>query len=308
MPAALRQGSTAVITGAASGVGFAIAKLLREKGLNLALVDLDTTSLNKAKDVLVGLNSSLKTEIYAMDVTDKAAWADLVKKVTGTFGEVDLLILNAGKSFKAAGQQEGGRLKAWEDLDYWNKTLNTNVYGYLNGIAAFLPIMTSSGNKSPKSIVLTGSKQGITNPPGAGNPAYNASKATVKHIAEHLAYDLRSSPETSHISVHLLIPGWAYTGLMGNVGPTKDEEVKKPAGAWYPSQVADYFSKAFEKNSFYILCPDGETDRALDQARMRWAAADVIEDRPPLSRWEDSWKVKAEEWIQADAKKRRENA
>lgn len=121
MPAALRQGSTAVITGAASGVGFATAKLLREKGLNLALVDLDTTSLNKAKDVLVGLNSSLKTEIYAMDVTDKAAWADLVKKVTGTFGDVDLLILNAGKSFKAAGQQEGGRLKAWEDLDYWNK-------------------------------------------------------------------------------------------------------------------------------------------------------------------------------------------
>lgn len=121
MPTALRQGATAVITGAASGVGFATAKLLREKGLNLALVDLDNTSLQKAKDVLESSSTGLKTEAYAIDVSDRAAWADLVKKVTGTFGDVDLLLLNAGKGFKADGQQEGGRLKTWTDLDYWKK-------------------------------------------------------------------------------------------------------------------------------------------------------------------------------------------
>jgi hypothetical protein len=127
----------------------------------------------------------------------------------------------------------------------------------------------------------------------------------VKLIAEHLSYDLRSDPATAHISVHLLIPGWTWTGLMGNVGPTDEKEVKKPDGAWYPSQVADYFANAYEKGAFYIVCPDGETDPALDQARMKWGSEDVVEDRPALSRWETSWKDKAAQLIQEDAVKRR---
>ncbi|KAL2004516.1 hypothetical protein VTN00DRAFT_3401 [Thermoascus crustaceus] len=308
MPSVLRSQATALITGAASGVGFATAKLCREKGMHLALVDIDGANLQKAKDVLTALDPSLKTEAYTIDVADEAAWADLGKEVTEKFGEVDLLMLNAGKGFKAEGQLEGGRIKTWTDTGYWKKTLDTNVFGPLNGLSVFLPLLISSPNKSPKSIVLTGSKQGITNPPGGANPAYNSSKATVKHIAEHLSYDLRSDASTSHISVHLLIPGWTWTGLMGNVGPTDEKEVKKPDGAWYPSQVAEYLSKGLDEGAFYILCPDGETDRALDQARMRWGSDDVIEGRPALSRWEESWKVKAEEWIQADAKSRRNGA
>lgn len=183
--------------------------------------------------------------------------------------------------------------------------MNTNVYGPLNGLEALLPLLLAPKSQTPKSIVITGSKQGITNPPGGGNPAYNASKAAVKHITEHLAYDLRSDPSTAHISIHLLIPGWTWTGLMGNVGPTNEEEVTKPAGAWYPSQVAEELLKGLEKGSFYIICPDGETDRALDQARMKWGSDDAIEGRPALSRWEGSWKSRAEEAIQADAGGRR---
>jgi hypothetical protein len=60
-----------------------------------------------------------------------------------------------------------------------------------------------------------------------------------------------------------------------------------------------------EKGSFYIVCPDNETDKALDQARMQWASDDVVEDRPALSRWDDKWKGRAEEWIQSEAKRRR---
>lgn len=92
---------------------------------------------------------------------------------------------------------------------------------------------------------------------------------------------------------------------MGNVGPTKEEEVQKPAGAWYPSQVAEELFKGLEKGSFYIVCPDGETDRALDQARMKWGSEDVVEGRPALSRWEESWKERAAEAISADAQARR---
>lgn len=186
------------------------------------------------------------------------------------------------------------------------QTYDTNVYGILNGLSAILPLVTSSSDKSPKSIILTGSKQGITNPPGAANPAYNSSKAAVKLIAEHLAYDLRSDPSTAHISVHLLIPGWTWTGLMGSVGPTDEKDVpNKPAGAWFPSQVADFCARALEKGAFYILCPDGETDAALDQARMRWGIDDVVEGRPALSRWEASWKDQAAKWIEEEAAKRR---
>jgi NAD(P)-dependent dehydrogenase (short-subunit alcohol dehydrogenase family) len=175
----------------------------------------------------------------------------------------------------------------------------------LNGLDVILPLILDSKSKTPKSIVVTGSKQGITNPPGGNNPAYNASKAAIKSLTEHLAHDLRSDPITSHISVHLLIPGWTWTGFMGNVGPNKEQDMKKPTGAWYPSQVAEELSAGLEKGLFYIICPDGETDRALDQARMKWGSEDVYEERPALSRWEDGWKGRAEEAIQADANARR---
>lgn len=121
MPSVLRSKATALITGAASGVGFATAKLCREKGMHLALIDIDGANLQKAKSVLTALDPSLKTETYTIDVADEAAWADLGKEVTQTFGEVDLLMLNAGKGFKAEGQLEGGRMKTWTDTGYWKK-------------------------------------------------------------------------------------------------------------------------------------------------------------------------------------------
>jgi short-subunit dehydrogenase len=157
-------------------------------------------------------------------------------------------------------------------------------------------------NSSPSSIIITGSKQGITNPPG--NPAYNSSKATVKSLTEHLAHDLRSDPSTKHISVHLLIPGWTYTSLMHTSGPDPDTS-SKPKGAWLPSQVADYAFKKMEEGRFYIVCPDNDVDEALDQARMQWGAEDVVEGRPALSRWDEGWKDQAAKWIGEEADRRR---
>lgn len=92
---------------------------------------------------------------------------------------------------------------------------------------------------------------------------------------------------------------------MGNKGPTQESEIKKPDGAWHPSQVADFLVQKVKEGSFYILCPDNECDRALDESRMRWASDDVIEDRPALSRWEENWKGRAAKWIGEDAQRRR---
>jgi NADP-dependent 3-hydroxy acid dehydrogenase YdfG len=119
MASVLRPQATALITGAASGVGFAFAKICREKGLNLALLDIDSGSLQKAKELLTASgNSSLKTEIYDFDVADRTAWASVASKVKDTFGRVDVLMLNAGNSYKPKGDS---KLKQYEDLDYWKR-------------------------------------------------------------------------------------------------------------------------------------------------------------------------------------------
>ncbi|KAJ5483848.1 hypothetical protein N7539_006048 [Penicillium diatomitis] len=303
MTSVIQDQKTALITGAASGVGFAIARLCRSKGMHLALMDIDQTNLVKAKTLLHDLNPHLLTEAYVIDVADAEIWKATAQQIAKLFPSIDLVVLNAGRGYKAQDQGKD-KLRPWLDGSYWQKTFDTNVRGPLNGLEALLPLLRTAESTSPKAIVITGSKQGITNPPGGGNPAYNASKAAIKSIAEHLAHDLRSDPATAHITAHLLIPGWTWTGLMGNVGPTEEKDVQKPAGAWFPSQVAEELLKGLETGTFYIICPDGETSRAQDQARMKWACEDVIEGRSALSRWDEKWKSQAAESIEADANSR----
>ncbi|KAL2823880.1 hypothetical protein BDW59DRAFT_90533 [Aspergillus cavernicola] len=295
----LKGQKTALITGAASGIGFAIAKLCRSRGMHLALLDVDVENLPKAREALESEDPSLKTHAFLIDVGDKSEWEIVAEKVQSTFSTIDLVVLNAAKGKKPQYSSP------WVDnIDYWKEILETNVFGPINGISALLRLLKE--DQSPKAIVITGSKQGITNPPGGGNPAYNSSKGAIKILAEHLAHDLRSDPSTAHISAHLLVPGWTWTGLMGNVGPTSESEAKKMQGSWAPSQVAEELEKGLQKGSFYIICPDDETDQALDRARMQWGCDDILEDRPALSRWENGWKEKAEKGIQEDAGRRRE--
>jgi len=80
----------------------------------------------------------------------------------------------------------------------------------IHGLNTYVPSFQarSSNNNNPSAIVITGSKQGITNPPG--NAAYNASKAAVKALAEHLSFDFKDT----NTNVHLLVPGWTFTGLV----------------------------------------------------------------------------------------------
>lgn len=141
-----------------------------------------------------------------------------------------------------------------------------------------------NNSSTPKAIVVTGSKQGITNPPG--NAAYNASKSAIKTITEHLSFDLaKSSPSTS---VHLLVPGWTFTGLTGG-GATKT----KPDGAWAPEQVADYLYKKMGENKFYAICPDNDVSWETDRKRMMWTMGDVVFERHPQSRWREEYSEEA---------------
>ena len=202
-----------------------------------------------------------------------------LQRRTNTYlgSKIDLLALNAGHGLKSS----------WTDSAYFDAIMSTNLFGVIYGINTFLPVLQAAS--TPSSIIITGSKQGITNPPG--NPAYNASKSAVKSLAEHLSYDLRDSP----IAVHLLVPGWTFTGLSGG-GP--GSEIEKPAGAWSSEQVVEFLTEKMQKKEFYVICPDGDVTEELDRKRMLWSAGDAIYGRQPCSRWRAEYKEEAAEFIE----------
>jgi hypothetical protein len=171
-----------------------------------------------------------------------------------------------------AGIQPGSEM--FGPQDDWEAVLRVNLWGVIHGTQVFAPGMLARGE--PGLIINTGSKQGITTPPG--DPAYNVSKAGVKVFTEALQHELRNR-EGCRISAHLLIPGFVFTPL------TAKGRSEKPAGAWTPEETVDFMLQRLEAGDFYILCPDNDVTRETDERRILWAAGDLVENRPPLSRW-----------------------
>ncbi|KPF70655.1 short-chain dehydrogenase [Bosea sp. AAP35] len=260
---ALAPGHVALVTGAASGIGLAAARAFSRQGLKLVLVDRDAAALEQAAGDLG--ESGAEVLIRPLDVADRAALEALRDEVMGRFGAVHVVMNNAGI------QPGSAVFSPWED---WQRILAVNLWGVIHGCQVFAPAMIEAGQ--PGLIINTGSKQGITTPPG--DPAYNVSKTAVKTFTEALQHELRGR-EGSRISAHLLIPGFVFTGL------TARGRTEKPAGAWTPEQTVAFMLERLEQGDFYILCPDADTPRELDEKRMAWAMGDIIENRPPLSRW-----------------------
>ncbi|QPC92263.1 SDR family NAD(P)-dependent oxidoreductase [Mesorhizobium sp. INR15] len=262
---ALGPGNVAVITGAASGIGLAAAKRLAAMGMKIVLADIGGARLDEAAGAVGKIAGSSAVLAVATDVSRADEVDRLADHAFETFGGVSLLMNNAG-----VGKNPG---KPWGNRDAWKQLLGINFWGVVHGVEAFAPRMLASSK--PGLIINTGSKQGITTPPG--NLAYNVSKAGVKTFTEGLAHALRNEPG-AHMSAHLLIPGFTYTGLT-------EGATEKPAGAWTGEQVIDFMLESLVRGDFYILCPDNEAQRPMDEKRMAWAIGDIIENRPALSRW-----------------------
>ncbi|MGH0035710.1 MAG: SDR family NAD(P)-dependent oxidoreductase [Myxococcota bacterium] len=264
---ALGPGRTAVITGGASGIGFATAERLAADGLNVCIADHDEVALGEAVSALSkgaarGSDAVLGVPTDVAHVESVQALRDAVLE---RFGEVALLMNNAGT---------GGGGSPWQNLEGWQRVLGVNLWGVVHGLQVFTQGMIDQGR--PAAIVNTGSKQGITNPPG--DAAYNASKAAIKSLTESLAHQLRAI-EGCQVTAHLLVPGFTYTGMI------KRFLKEKPDGAWLPEQVADHLLAAMDRGDFYVLCPDNDVTPEMDRRRVEWAAGDLIENRPALSRW-----------------------
>jgi NAD(P)-dependent dehydrogenase (short-subunit alcohol dehydrogenase family) len=273
---ALAPGRVAVITGAASGIGLAAARRFASLGMKLCLADLSSDALERAA-AEVGATDLLTVPT---DVSSLESMQALKDTAYAAFGEVAVLMNNAGTA-------PGGG--PWDHIDRWKRVLDVNLWGVIHGVQTFVPAMLAQ--KTPGAIVCTGSKQGITCPPG--DTAYNVSKAGVKVLTEALAHSLRNE-EGNRLSAHLLIPGSTFTGM------TARGRAEKPPGAWMPDQVIDMLVEGMAHGDFYILCPDNEVTREIDNRRITWAAQDITQNRPPLSRWHADYKEAFDRFLHAE--------
>jgi NAD(P)-dependent dehydrogenase (short-subunit alcohol dehydrogenase family) len=272
----LADGGAAVITGGASGIGLAAARRFAALGLPVVIADLAGERLSEAEASLRAAGARVVAA-----PTDVSRFEDLERlrdTALAAFGHVSVLMLNAG-----IGLNPGG---AFKNLDAWKTLMDVNMWGVVHGAHAFLPAMVEAGR--PGFVIVTGSKQGITTPPG--NAAYNVSKAALKAFTESLQHELRNT-EGCRLSAHLLVPGFTYTGIMASRIP------EKPPGAWTPEQVVKFMLESLARGDFYILCPDNDVTRAMDEKRMAWAMGDLIENRPALSRWHPDWKDRFEAFL-----------
>jgi NAD(P)-dependent dehydrogenase (short-subunit alcohol dehydrogenase family) len=278
---ALAEGRAAVITGGASGIGFAAAKRFAALGMKICLADLSQEALDRATEQLPGATVvTVPTDVSKMEEVQH-----LKERAYADFGEVAVLMNNAGTS-------PGGG--PWDHYERWQRVLSVNLWGVVNGVHAFTQAMIDQ--KTPCAIISTGSKQGITCPPG--DTAYNITKAGVKVLTEGLAHSLRNI-EGCQVTAHLLVPGSTFTGM------TARGRTEKPPGSWTPEQVVDFMMAAMTAGDFYIICPDNDVTRDIDNRRILWAAEDIIRNRPALSRWHPDYQDEFVEFLTLAAPFRR---
>ena len=278
---ALAAGRTAVITGGAGGIGLAAANRFAALGMKICLADLNQEVLDRAAQQLSGATVvTVPTDVSRLEDVQR-----LKARAYDAFGEVAVLMNNAGLS---AG---GG---PFDDYDGWQRVLSVNLWGVINGVHTFAQAMIDQG--TPAAIVNTGSKQGITCPPG--NTAYNVTKAGVKVLTEGLAHALRNI-EGCRVTAHLLVPGSTFTGM------TAGGRTEKPPGSWTPEQVVDFMVAAMATGDFYIICPDNDVTRDMDNRRILWSAEDIIRNRPALSRWHPGYAEEFAQFLKLEAPFRR---
>ncbi|GAA1973410.1 SDR family NAD(P)-dependent oxidoreductase [Amycolatopsis minnesotensis] len=182
------QPATAVITGAATGIGRALAEALHTRGTTLVLADIDTTNLDRTA-------SRLDATPIRTDVADPQAMESLAAQTP----QARLICLNAG----IVGTNLGA---PWEvPPDDWDRVFAVNVNGIVNGLRAFVPKLLATGE--PAHVLITGSLAGLTAFPGGG--AYGPSKHAVVALTEHAAMALVGTP----VTISMICPALVATGM-----------------------------------------------------------------------------------------------
>lgn len=243
------QDKVAVITGAASGIGFALAEACIAERMQAVLVDLPGERLDAACAKLRQLDDRVTAR--GLDVSDAAALRALAAEVQSSLGGVHLLCNNAGIS--------GIQRLCWNFTDAdWQRMLDVNLHGVINGLQAFVPLMLAQDEGH---IVNTASMAGLI--PTPMNAAYCASKFAVVGISEVLSLDLQQVG--SKLGVSVLCPGLVKTAIGDNRNPGSLEKldaaereynasvVANMEFAMEPAQVAQLVLTAVRDRRFYVL-------------------------------------------------------
>jgi len=273
------DGRVAVITGAGSGMGEAMAWRFARAGMKIVVADIDVGAANKVSDALQAAGHQALA--VRTDVAKAADVQSLADQAFATFGTVDLLCNNAGVV-------PSGRFRpVWEyPLEDWQWSLDVNLMGIAHGLRSFVPRMLAQGTEGH--IVTTASVAGLVS--GAGSPVYSAAKHAAVRITEALYASLREL--NAPIGVTLLCPGLVNTriyesernrpqALRPEGGAAEESTELKAiaadlyAGAISPEEVADQVFAAVSENQFYLL-----TTNAFDEEiRNRMQA--ILERRNP---------------------------
>jgi NAD(P)-dependent dehydrogenase (short-subunit alcohol dehydrogenase family) len=227
------RGKTAVITGAASGIGRALAERLAREGMRLVLADVDRRALREVASSLPGA-VAIRADVSRMsDVESLAA------KAYARFGAVHLLCNNAGVAEYGA---------VWEvPVRRWRRVLGANLWSAIHGCLAFVPRMIAQGDSAH--IVNTASMAGLVTPPLAG--AYSVSKHAVVALSEALVQDL--ALRRARIGVSVLCPGWVATRLARSAPAAATVLRSLIAHGIRPEAVAERAVRAIRTGEFYVL-------------------------------------------------------
>jgi len=270
------QDKVAVITGAASGIGKAMAQRFAAEGMRLALADIEPQPLSLFADELRRAGTQVIFE--RVDVSKPADLERLAARTYQEFGAAELLCNNAGILPPGA--------PVWkEPLSNWRWTLDVNFFGVLHGVQAFLPRMLEANREAH--IVNTASLAGLTTRPLMS--AYNVSKHAVVALSECLYAELQLTTNKIHVSV--LCPAFSKTRLADS-GRNRPEGVPADPAASFgfyealkriveegtpPEQIADAVFEAVRKNQFWIL-----THPQLDQGIRDRFESMLARTNPPM--------------------------
>lgn len=271
-------GGVAVITGGASGIGFALAERAIAGGMNPVLADIEAGAIKDAEAQLANAAFAAGVEVFGhrVDVSDEAAVLGLAGAVAERFPgtPVSLLCCNAGVG-------GGGAVLSARDID-WDFVLGVNVKGVANCIRAFVPKMLEQG--APGAVVATSSQDGLC----AAQGVYGVSKHACVALCEALYQELGR-----RLSVHVLCPNVVATNIVTSErnrpdrfgGPRVSEAANRVARGFKefgmpPSRCAEFVFEAMQSGTFYVMA-EAEDDPGHIRRQAKTRMKGILEDGLP---------------------------
>jgi NAD(P)-dependent dehydrogenase (short-subunit alcohol dehydrogenase family) len=272
------KGKTAIVTGAASGIGLGIAKALASAGANIVLADLRPDPLAAARTLIEALGVRVATAVT--DVSDVASVEAAAKVAIDTFGALHIAVNNAGVAMHGTPIEK-------VTLPEWNWLIGVNVMGVIHGIRTFVPLIRAAGQGGH--VVNTGSVSSLFVREGREQGAYAMSKYAVIALSEALEHELKGTG----IGVSILCPGGVNTSIFqsaatrperfgGAYSRPQQEALRTTSiggGALPPETVGRRVLQAIQDNEFYILTHTQEREAIsarFDRIKAAFDRADEV--------------------------------